>query len=149
MQRNGPRARSPAIIRRQQRMMIQRHDTWPVTDLVTNHFRPAPLDLSVVRWLAKHDADRRVARPLHLRLVLVRHEDDGQRAVCERRDLRRSTVVATSRRVHVLPPAPGPAIVVGKQCFDVEGTVARRLEDHHQSLPAIIPGIGNASHTIT
>lgn len=130
-------------------MVVQRHDARPVTDLVTDHFRPTPLDLSVVRRLAKHDADRCVARPLHLRLTLVSHEDDGQRAVRKRCDLRRPTVVATSRRVHVLPPAPGPAVVVGKQRFDIKGTVSRRLEDHHQGLPAIIPSLGNTSHAIT
>lgn len=129
-------------------MVVQRHDTRPVTDLLANHFWSAPLDLSVMGWLAEHDVDRRIPCPLHLRLALVRHEDDGQRAVRKGRDLRRSTVVASGRCVYVLPPAPGPTVIVGKQRFDVEGAVARRLKNHDQGLPVHVPGISNARHSI-
>ena len=61
--------------------MIQSHDTRPVADLVAKHLRLAPLDLAIVRRTAIHHLDVGIPGPLDLGLVLVRHEDDGQRTV--------------------------------------------------------------------
>lgn len=119
-----------------------------MADFVANNRRLAPPDLAILRRTSIYYLACGILRPVNLGLVLVRHEDDGRRAVRERSDLWRSRIMTPRGRVHIMPPAPSNSIIVRKQCLDIECAVARRLKDHHQCVPTLILGLSDTRHAV-